>query len=316
MGPDSSALKASSIGVVISVYNRPRLVIEALESVAAQSSTPSRVVIVDDGSTDDTVEVVERWLRETEGTAGWSLVASSHRGASAAKNTGLAEIDECEWVVFLDSDDLWPTDFLARAEAEIRSGERLVGVSSDRKMVFCDEQASRLDDLSNMNHDPLQWLLLNDAGIGSCSVLKVRSVRDAGGFPIAEPTGHDIVLFTRLFAAGPWAHMPGDPVSFRRNHTKQYGEQDHIFRSVKHASARWAELLELSFAELASRGRVSSEVRRAMARRWIWVAKEYQREGCFQKGRECLKRSRKHRPLSVKNLKLRIRFAINRGAVS
>ena len=102
------------LGVLMPVYNRPTLALEGLASVAAQTRPADRVVVVDDASTDDSADRVAAFL---EGRAGWTLIRlETNGGVSTARNRGLAELTDCDAVAFLDSDDLWPPEHLARME--------------------------------------------------------------------------------------------------------------------------------------------------------------------------------------------------------
>ncbi|MDE7388508.1 MAG: glycosyltransferase family 2 protein, partial [Muribaculaceae bacterium] len=93
------------ITVVIPVRNRARLVEATLASVAAQSMAPARIVLVDNGSTDGTEEVLRRWADKRTDTI---VVSEPIPGAAAARNRGLREV-ESPYVMFFDSDDIMPT---------------------------------------------------------------------------------------------------------------------------------------------------------------------------------------------------------------
>ena len=90
------------------------MVIEALESVVNQSLPAAKILVLDDGSTDDTAVKVERWIASRPRSP-VRLYRLDRRGAASARNAGLKLGEkEADAVAFLDSDDLWPADFLQR----------------------------------------------------------------------------------------------------------------------------------------------------------------------------------------------------------
>jgi len=102
------------VSVIIPTYNRSGFVKEAVNSVLAQKNVSVEVIVVDDGSTDATAEVLESF------GASIRRVYQPRAGVSAARNRGI-RMAESEWLAFLDSDDLWlprklerQLDFLAR----------------------------------------------------------------------------------------------------------------------------------------------------------------------------------------------------------
>jgi len=100
------------ISAVIPTYNRADLVRRAIQSALSQTLAPAEILVVDDGSTDDTRSVVEsfglpvRWLYQ------------KNAGVATARNTG-ADAASSDWVAFLDSDDVWAPDHLERIGAAI-----------------------------------------------------------------------------------------------------------------------------------------------------------------------------------------------------
>jgi glycosyltransferase involved in cell wall biosynthesis len=95
------------VSVIIPTYNRSSLLAETLDSVVRQSYRPLEVIVVDDGSSDDTREMMERWIGEHSSGAGLriSFLRQPNSGAPAARNLGLIE-SRGEFIQFLDSDDL------------------------------------------------------------------------------------------------------------------------------------------------------------------------------------------------------------------
>jgi glycosyltransferase involved in cell wall biosynthesis len=102
-----------TISVIVPVHNRQHLIGDALASIVAQGCAPIEIVVVDDGSTDDTAEVVRRF------GGGVKYLHQEHAGVAVARNRGLAE-SVGEWVAFLDSDDIWLEGALSSAARHLR----------------------------------------------------------------------------------------------------------------------------------------------------------------------------------------------------
>ena len=95
----------NTVSAVIPSFNRSHKVCDAIRSVLAQSTVPDEIIVVDDGSTDDTQQV----LREQFGDRIRVIVHQKNQGISAARRTGYQSANG-EWIAYLDSDDLWPVD--------------------------------------------------------------------------------------------------------------------------------------------------------------------------------------------------------------
>lgn len=100
-----------SISVVIPTYNRAHCIGAAIDSVLAQTFPACEVIVVDDGSTDDTRERVEAYGRQVR------YLFQQNAGVSSARNAGLRAA-RGDWIAFLDSDDEWIPEKLALQAAE------------------------------------------------------------------------------------------------------------------------------------------------------------------------------------------------------
>lgn len=89
----------TTFSVIVPTYNRREPLLECLASVSAQRRRPDEVIVVDDGSTDGTVEALA-------GTEGVTVIRQSNAGPGAARNRGAAAAIG-DYLVFLDSDDVW-----------------------------------------------------------------------------------------------------------------------------------------------------------------------------------------------------------------
>ena len=127
------------ISVVIPTYNRSAEIPSALRSVLGQTLQPLEVIVVDDGSTDSTEEVLGPFMGKIR------YIKTANRGASAARNRGVVEA-KGDWIAFLDSDDTWSVGKLQR---QMDCVER-----TGAKVCFCvsaDESGLAIDDLGAMD---------------------------------------------------------------------------------------------------------------------------------------------------------------------
>ena len=101
------------VSVVIPTYNRARLVTEALHSVLSQPFDDMEVLVVDDGSTDDTLSALARFTDSR-----LRVIHQANQGISGARNTGVREA-RGEYIAMLDSDDRWRPSVLPRLVAAL-----------------------------------------------------------------------------------------------------------------------------------------------------------------------------------------------------
>ena len=112
--PDTRSPDEPRIAAVIPAYDRERTIARAIESILAQTWPAAEIIVVDDGSRDDTRRVVERFGERVR------CVTQANAGASAARNRGVREAKQ-PWVAFLDSDDHWRPQHLERIARAIRA---------------------------------------------------------------------------------------------------------------------------------------------------------------------------------------------------
>ena len=122
------------VSVIIPTYQHAHFVAEAIESVLAQTYPDYEIIVVDDGSTDDTVEVLSRFGERI------TVIHQPNRGVSAARNTGI-RASKGEHIAFLDADDVWMPDKLEK-QIPLLERDEAVGLVGSDMMIF-DEHGTR-----------------------------------------------------------------------------------------------------------------------------------------------------------------------------
>lgn len=98
------------ISVIVPIYNVEEYVAECLQTIENQSFVSYEVILVNDGSTDSSVEIVKPFV---DRNANWRLIHKKNEGLSSARNTGIAEA-KGEYICFVDSDDFIASDYLQK----------------------------------------------------------------------------------------------------------------------------------------------------------------------------------------------------------
>lgn len=189
------------ITVVIPTYNRAKVLGMALESVFTQTCPPVEIIVVNDGSKDDTREVLAGYGSRIR------AINQENGGLSAARNTGITAAGT-EWVAFLDDDDQWVPERLAIAIETISMHPQIDVHATNTALVNAD--GSELDMFAlrgrsateHMRLDyPLGWVL-SGCFFAQTLVARKSAIVTAGMF--RKTFYEDMDLFVRLAARGPW----------------------------------------------------------------------------------------------------------------
>jgi len=184
------------VTVVTPAFNVGKYIGEAVDSVLRQTFADFEYIVVDDGSTDNSIDVVRAHAGDDPR---FRLVPGEHRGLSAARNIGIRE-SKAKYIAYLDGDDRWHPRFLERQVALIESLPAEVGA------VFC---RSRLI-LENGSPIFLQWQRAgrydfddflvggNPARNGSSLLIRTSCFDDVGGFDENLQHVEDIEMWLRI----------------------------------------------------------------------------------------------------------------------
>lgn len=189
------------ITVVIPVRNREEIVERTLMSVGAQTLRPLRVIVIDNGSTDNTLRIVERWIASKADDPQFeaSVLSCAEGGVCEARNRGLAEVTS-EYVAFFDSDDEMSADHLANVAATLRQFPDTDVAYFDIALIDSDgwSEQKRVTDRNLLRGHLLHSLLSTQRFVGRTSM-----VRDCGAWNPACARWNDLELGTRLLLGKP-----------------------------------------------------------------------------------------------------------------
>lgn len=200
-------LQASQVSVIIPTYNRSRPLKLAVESVLRQTYQDCEIIVVDDGSTDDTAETIEKIIRQAAGgDKRIRYLFQQNHGKSAALNYGLG-FARGEWIAFLDSDDQWLPKKLEEQLSAIEqcvprseacfTDARYINNPALRMTVF-ERAGKRYREQRGVITNPVE-LLANPYGVFMQTlVVHSRVMRRVGEFDEALRVVHDLDIVIRI----------------------------------------------------------------------------------------------------------------------
>src|SRR5262245_26724391 len=186
----------TQVTVIIAVHNGADFIAEAVESALAQTLAGVDVIVVDDGSTDETPAILERFRPRI------TVVTHENRGMAAARNHTLANV-RSPYVAFLDHDDLWHPAFLERCVAQLATADaRVAGAVTGWTLI--DREGRELPGTRRFVTRPIDLATL---AIDTCfapgqTVLRSHALAAVGGFDASLRGTVDWDLWLRLTRAG------------------------------------------------------------------------------------------------------------------
>lgn len=261
-------MTAAKISTVIAAHNAAHTIRAAVASALEQTPPVLEVVVIDDGSTDRTAEVVERI-----DDARVRVISRPNGGPAAARNTGIAAARGA-YIGFLDADDLWLPGYAERATTLLDAAANPGFAYTD---AFAFDSASgrvrRTSAMAAPGEPPrerdafLEALLLRNF-VFTATTVPAAVLELLGGFEETLPASEDYHLWLRILIAGFDPVWMGEPLAMYRLHDRQASRQ--ILR-MKSTWARVYETLEASEMPSASTRELLLE-RRAVARRELSIA--------------------------------------------
>jgi len=228
---------APNVSAIIPCYNGEAYIRKAIDSIIGQSYAHFEIIVVDDGSTDDSRRIVEGLADDPRVKL---VTHDTNRGIAAARNTGLRE-STGEYITFLDQDDTWrPQKLEKQVDILVKSDPNEVGfVFSDLEIINEPGRKTRSKISkappgigSASRHDCIKTLFMSNY-IPIITVMIRRDCFDeVGGFDEDIRSGSDDYdLFFRLLMKYRFVHIP-EPLAIRRLHEANYSSIEKLVPDI------------------------------------------------------------------------------------
>ncbi len=247
-----------SISVIIPAHNLGRWIGESLDSVVQQSHVPAEIIVVDDGSSDNTIDVVNAHATDC------LVIDSPHRNAAATRNLG-ASVARGDWIAFLDGDDIWMAHHLEQTILSHQAGCDACFCSFRTFQERFLDLPAKTARLSTGVYDcgvAVTQFIDPDFGWPTSGMsIKRELFNERGGFNVSLKRRHDAEMFVRSIRGHQWFYQ-SDPTWHYRQ-----GREGNISNNHKECSYFFLKALD-SIASVygmdAVRSRYPSQVASAL----------------------------------------------------
>lgn len=219
-----------TFSIVIPLYNKVAYIGRAIESVLGQTVEDFELIVVDDGSTDTSADVVSSFQDDRV-----RLIQQENRGVASARNKGIASA-RCDFICLLDADDVWEPWFLEEIKELISADLNALLFSTAFKVKERDGHhlsylqnglANALD--RNGRLDYLACLAQSKFPISSSSVcIHRRAFESVGCFDASLKIGEDIDMWSRICSAGTAMHSTRFSAIYHRDAENRSVDQDSL----------------------------------------------------------------------------------------
>lgn len=232
------------VSVIVPALNAARFIGRTLQSIAAQSHRRIEIIVVDDGSVDDTPHVVSSLAQSDPRIR---LFRRNRGGAPATRNFGVSQA-RGDFLAPCDSDDLWHPDKIALQLAALCSSPADVGVAYCWSVGINEEDAVIIHDWAHGTDEGnvLYAMIVNSLpGSGSSPLIRRSCFDNAGGYPEDVPNADEWQLYIALAGICGFVLVPKHLVGyrFRRGQISSNveGMASSLARTTRWIAARWAD---------------------------------------------------------------------------
>jgi alpha-1,3-rhamnosyltransferase len=206
------------VTVVVPSYNHAPFIERTLRSIFAQTFPPKKLIVIDDGSKDESAEVIETWYEDYDPPFDWGGIFRENRGLCATLNEGL-DRTETEYFAYLGSDDIWLPEFLQEQIALLESRPNAVLAFGHAYLIDEDDNIiDRTDNWTEFADGDMLPLLLRGVIFSSPTVVyRTAAVRKYGWNEDARL--EDYELYLKLCTEGEFARNTKVSSAWRQHGT-------------------------------------------------------------------------------------------------
>ncbi|AXS82091.1 glycosyltransferase [Marinobacter sp. Arc7-DN-1] len=230
------------ISVITPTYNRARFLPNAVASVLAQTHADLELIIVDDGSEDNTRNVLKPFLADKR----VRYFHQENQGQSHARNLALKQATG-DFIAFLDSDDVWAPDKLEKQLAVFRANPEVDIVHGDEAIINEQGAVISLQNMRRYSGRITRYLLADNSVSITTALVRRRCFDEMGGFDTSVGVADDYELWLRFSARYCYQYEPGIVASYRvmadqisSDKRRRYAANERI---IQQFLARYGEVL-------------------------------------------------------------------------
>ena len=216
-----------TVSVIIPCYDSAEYLREAIESARDQTHRPLEIIVVDDGSTDGSLDIAREYAEPVR------VLTQANAGVSAARNTGI-EVARGEWIAFLDADDVWaPAKLELQMDLAKLSGPEVVCLYTDFYR-FGGPQGRELQLRPDHPAAPdfRVQMLITYTVLPSTAVVR-SSALEGLRFPVGITDSEDMLFLLELRERGSFQRVPEPLIDYRIHSMSAVRRAGHELRSVR-----------------------------------------------------------------------------------
>lgn len=231
------------VSIIIPVYNKEKWIVQTLQSVASQTYDNWECLIVDDGSTDNSLSLIHSFVDVTKGN--WKIIAQTNSGQSPARNAGIG-LASGELIAFLDADDLWMPEKL-QVQVNLLSRRPEVDALFTAYAIFEVGQSEKFRVVVHHSAEDMcrGWLTMRGFGglIESTGMIRRAALLGVGGFNENLSTSAGLDLSLRLSTSYTATVLPQPLVLYRLSDDQWHKNEGKLREDVDTLAEKYSKTL-------------------------------------------------------------------------